>query len=118
MPPPTPDIRKIEGEARFIVASTSRKNCAHIVSYHRTSDPNYIQENCSCEAFTIGTPHRIKTGQLANTIENRRCKHLRLVNLILLHHAQQALIASDPSQAGENCAFPARSLEAGLRATE
>jgi hypothetical protein len=114
--PHNPEIRHLLGESRFLVASRTRKDEWHCVSYHRTSDSTYIEERCTCENFSMGIPRMIADGRLPNTIANRRCFHIKIVNQTLLFHAQKALIGSDTSQA-EDRALSQRALEPGIRAS-
>lgn len=32
---------------------------------------------CQCERFTMGIPNMIKEGRLPNTVEHRRCRHIK-----------------------------------------
>lgn len=110
------EVSRIEGESRFIVTSASRANNAHIVSLHRTDKPDYVLERCNCEAFEIGLPRLIKLGNLGDNPEDRRCRHIRLVNKFILHEAQKALVSQDPSQP-EGCPLPEQGLAPATRST-
>lgn len=110
-------VRPIVGEpTRFYVDSDSRDDVTHIVSFHRTSDPDYIEERCTCEDFTMGIPRQIAEGKIRNTIGNRRCKHIRKVRDVLLFWFIRNLVSCDASQQGD--VLKRKSLVEGVKTTE
>lgn len=108
------EVFGVEGEpTRFHVSSESREGEFHTVSFHRTTDPDYIEEHCSCEDFTMGIPHMISKGLIRDTIRNRRCKHIKRVLEVLTHETKKALIRADISQTEDSMREP--SFRRGVR---
>lgn len=112
-----PEVHRLEGEARFIVTSARKEGEAYVVSFHRTDKPDYILERCNCPHWEMGLPRLIKQGNLGDNPEDRRCRHIRLVNNLLLHEAQKALVSQDRSQP-EGCPLPAQGMAPCSRSTD
>ncbi len=80
--------------ASFLVGSRSRPGELHKVQFQ--DDPKY-PEVCSCENFQLGIPDMINRGTLPDTLEHRRCYHIRFVRSKLADALTAEIVATDPS---------------------
>lgn len=60
-------------------------------------DSQKYPEVCSCENFQLGIPHMIKEGKIPDTIEHRRCWHIRVIRSKLADVKASEIVATDPS---------------------
>lgn len=78
----------------FLVESRSRPGEFHKVEFQ---DDEKYPEVCSCEDFQMGIPRMVKEGKIPDTIEHRRCWHIRAVRSKLADLLQEHLVNTDPS---------------------
>ncbi len=78
----------------FLVASATRPNEFHKVEFH---DSKVCPATCSCEWFQMGIPRLIAEGKLPESVEHRRCKHIRRVMMVLAGAMVEHLVKTDPS---------------------
>ncbi len=81
---------------RWLVKSRSRPNECHLVEFGMRDGKK--TQACSCEWFTMGIPRMITAGELPDTPEHRRCRHIRRVLWTIANQALDHLIDTDPSK--------------------
>lgn len=81
---------------RFLVESRSRKGEMHMVEFFDRD--NKFPEVCSCENFQLGIPHMVAEGTIPDTVEHRRCWHIRAVRDQLASAMIAHLVETDPTE--------------------